>query len=167
MSWSPPLCHFSVISDSLVCQKLKLVKRDSALRDGRATVEHLAPGNYRLAGDIGEMQFTVPTSGEIRFDPPRYDAMLLKNIKPGGQIEALGLRNNDLLIAIDGQPIMAALSAGASLYNYAQEKPNATWTIQRGGATLELAIDGAALQRIWREGEDGEKERIWTFAAYR
>jgi hypothetical protein len=136
------------------------------LREGRATVAQLAPGTYRLVGDIGESSVSVPTSGEIVFDPPRYNAVLLYNIRPGGQIEALGLRNNDLLIAIDGEEVMEALST-ISLYNKVQDKTQTTWAILRNGAQLEVTFDGTALQRIWRESDADKRERIWTSATYR
>jgi hypothetical protein len=136
------------------------------LRDRRATITHLAPGMYRLQSPEGEMEFRVPAGGEVVFEPRQYNAMLLNNIQPGGRLEALGLRDGDLLIAIDGQEITGG-AAGMTLFNGALIKSQTTWTLIRNGVQMQVTFDGTELQRIANESDADKRERIWTSATYR
>ena len=133
------------------------------LRDGVATLEHIAAGDYTLESDVGRADIRVQGNQEFLFEPPRFDAFKLSRLPEGGRLCEMGLRNGDLLVAIDGAEIGWGAAADAA-YEASLVKTRTTWTLSREGAQIELVIDGTEIMRLYRATE---REYILRTPAYR
>ncbi|MCB9895939.1 MAG: hypothetical protein H6839_16005 [Planctomycetes bacterium] len=124
-----------------------------------STVEFkaLVAGEYTLESADGRMTVTVPSAGVVEFAPRKFDCVLLLGIKTGGAIEALGLREGDKLIEIDGAAFTDMQVFGAQV-QLSLTKQSTTWKVLRGGVPTEVTFDGTALMKVMEtRGEDRER----------
>jgi S1-C subfamily serine protease len=105
------------------------------------------------------MKINLNADLEVTFAPKAFDCVVLAGLKAGGKIEALGLRNGDKVIRVDGEDG----ATGADIQRMVGEsynKETTTWTVQRGGATLNVTFNGQELSKAMRGGSGAERENF-------
>lgn len=114
--------------------------------DGRMCIACLPAGEYKVeAWDIpngGDMIFSVPGPEEIRFSPTQYNALAVKD--PQGLLAGIGLRNGDLLVAIDGT-VFENTEQMVLLFYSSMGRKKSTMTVVREGRELQLELETASL----------------------
>jgi S1-C subfamily serine protease len=90
------------------------------------------------------MRVQVPVNGEISFAPRAFDCLLISAIKPGGKVEALGLRTGDKLIAVDGFAYDSYKTFQARV-DLSMAADNTTWTVMRDQVEIEVTFSGKAV----------------------
>ncbi len=73
----------------------------------------------------------------LRRKPPRQTPMIGK-VNPGSPAAVAGLQENDLVLAVDGVPVLHELQLAELSTDPA--RPTVVWTIRRGEQTLELPV---------------------------
>jgi hypothetical protein len=130
----------------------------------RTVVEFLTPGEWILRTPDGEMRLQLSGDREVRLDVRRFNCFRLI-LKEDGRLHDLGLRNGDLLIAVDGQEYRTTgdLSKQAQ-FSYTLE--TTTWTVLRNGVQQSVTFNGREAQKIM-EDRSGEREHISMSPAVR
>jgi putative serine protease PepD len=80
-----------------------------------------------------------PDDGTATADGATRDAAVLKEILSGGPAEKAGLKVNDAVIAVDGEPVNSALSLVGQLRER-QTGADVTLTVVRGGKTIDVKV---------------------------
>lgn len=71
--------------------------------------------------------------------PPAIEGFELTQVKRGGAVDALGLRNGDVLLALNGEPL-DSLATVLRLFGQAQATTNATLTVLRDGQRMTFTF---------------------------
>jgi len=102
----------------------------------------IVPGRYRLvARDVGDMWVDLPGPERLVFRPRLFNALQVRtNGYSAGHLQEAGLRNGDVVVAIDGSELESKLQADACLA-LARTHDTAKLTVLRGGRRLEIAVD--------------------------
>lgn len=109
-------------------------------RDGRLAFTGLPPGAYELCCASREaevMRFGVP-AGTLTFTPREPDTLLVGRINAGTPEAAAGLREGDVIVAVDGER-PGTPPALRALYLRSVERA-VTLTVQRGDVEVELTL---------------------------
>ncbi len=130
----------------------------------RTVVEFLTPGEWIVNTSDGQMRVQVSGDREVRLDLLRFNCFRL-TVTENGRIHELGLRNGDLLIAVDGQEFETTddLHKQAQ-FSYTQE--STTWTVLRNGAAVPVTFNGRQAQKIMND-HSTEREYIRMSPAVR
>lgn len=131
---------------------------------GRAVFKELLAGKYSVSiefdefdelddlaelgyGDdsAGEMEVTVPAAtGAVRFKPAVLNALVVWVQDEEGQLARAGFEGGDILVAVDGERFEKA-SAMKEAIAARLAKKSITFTVVRGGETLELVVESSVL----------------------
>ncbi len=127
--------------------RLRSEARAQVDEGGRARFEPLPEGSYQLAreGDAsGAMRITIPGPAEIVFKPSPYTALRARIADADGPWGKAGLKDGDLIVAIDGKDLESAdgLQRGYAVLVAVEE---ATVTVLRGGSRIDLTVNGRRL----------------------
>jgi hypothetical protein len=170
----PELCSLTIrAEDESKPPNLELESTSSGLdvslsaghfKQGVLTIPFLPVGTYLIKSSVGQMTVTLPAQSEVVFRPRPWDCLKLTIRPEGGAIEALGLKDGDLLIEVDGKevgPDRKSIELQASF-----TRQSTTWVVMRDGIRTDITFDGTALYAIItnREGESYEYLRAerWT-----
>lgn len=123
----------------------------------RMTYPGITAGEWIFASDNGEMRIVVSGDTEVTLAVKAFDCLSISGIKPGKQIEAMGLRNGDLLVAVDGERPETAELLQVKV-QAAMDKEASVWTVIRGGVEQTVTVNGKELFRLMRLTGD-ERER--------
>ncbi|MCZ7608102.1 MAG: hypothetical protein M5U25_18995 [Planctomycetota bacterium] len=127
-------------------------------RQGVLTIPFLPAGTYLLKSSVGQMKVTLPTSSEVVFRPRPWDCLKLEIQPEGGVIEALGVKDGDLLIEIDGKAVggeRESLELQASF-----TRQSTTWVVMRNGVRTDVTFDGTALYAIMTNRDRDSREYL-------
>lgn len=116
----------------------------------------LPAGTYRLIARRGEMQITLPGSNEFAFQPRLYDCYVISLESPEGKLEALGLRDGDRLIEVDGH-VLRMNREDESVLETAFASDSTTWVVLRNGLRTEVTFAPSDLMRFNRGRAGGER----------
>lgn len=135
------------------------VALDSSLS---ARFESLPEGAYQLQRDdnTGLMRVTVPPGGAIAFRPTPFNAMRLMVRDGDCPATEAGLKNGDLVIAVDGEEFGSVDDLGLALATL-RTKEKATLTLLRGGSRIKVSVNGQDLFR------SGASSGVWVEWAVR
>lgn len=107
---------------------------------GFATVEGLPAGKWKLVDRLnGEMEFEVPAVGDVEVVLRPYDALVITACDEDGEVYRQGLRQGDIIVAIDGVPFTGALEAGRR-FAEAAEQTNPRLTVIRDGIEQKVTL---------------------------
>jgi hypothetical protein len=112
----------------------------------RTEIVGLVAGEWVLRTRQGEMTIRINGDTEATLAVRPYNCLRL-GIKAGGGIEALGLRDGDLLIGVDGQEFESLEILLAQLRG-TYGKDVTTWTVLRDGVPTNVMFSGKALLRL-------------------
>jgi hypothetical protein len=113
----------------------------------RTVIDGLTAGDWVIVTDTGEMPVRITGETQVVLAERPFDCLRISGLKPGGRLEALGLRNGDLLIGVDGEPF-ASLSTLRTQASFSYTKDNTTWSVIRNGATLSITFAGRQVAEI-------------------
>jgi hypothetical protein len=163
----PVLCKLTiVIADPKLVNNLTLRRTDgkgesrNAWGDNikeRTVFEGLAAGEWVVGTRDGEMPVTLSGDREVTLAIRKFDCLRLGGIKSGGKIEALGLRDGDKLIRVDGTEIEGTESTQVVMMS-SLAKESTTWTVLRGGRSVDVTFNGKDLMKIMTDRTEGERE---------
>jgi len=113
--------------------------------DGEAQFSLLPAGLHSLRAEVGgswrTMKVAVPTSGTVTFKAAAQDAARMK-VEDGGWLASVGFEDGDLVVAVDGRSFESEDELKAFLISGGDE---CRLSIERGGGTTTLAVDGKKL----------------------
>jgi hypothetical protein len=135
------------------------------VKNNRIALDNVPAGEYLLSDSEGRMTVRVPTAGEVVYNPPSYDCTVVSDLRPGGKIEALGFRNGDKVIRVDGSEITSR-DVGKALFRLSITKESTTWTLLRNGREVELTFSGVELANITGKGAQ-DRESFNLQSGYR
>jgi hypothetical protein len=110
--------------------------------DGDLRIGSLVPGAYRLwlmDRQRGSMAFTVPGPSRFLFVPDRVDCLRVVIQNTNGLLARWGLRDGDLVAAVDGTEIPNAGTAGA-LLELAATRERSVLSVLRNGDRFDLEV---------------------------
>lgn len=90
-------------------------------------------------GDDNVLERVVPYDFGLRVDSRKEDGRRLVDVIPDTDAERMGLRKDDLLISIDGRPIVTARDIGVAFEAHTARGP-LTIVVERRGRRLEMAV---------------------------
>lgn len=130
-----------------------------ARRDTTARMTYLGvtAGEWSFTSDHGEMRVVVSGDAEVTLAIKPFDCLAISGIKAGGRVEAMGLRNGDLLVAVDGERAESTDLLEVKVQG-AKDKEASVWTVIRAGAELNVTVNGKEMFRLMRLTGD-ERER--------
>ncbi len=150
-----------LIDDPAQVRRLMLTTPDGGNRRGveeikkRTELRGMPAGEWLIDTQEGEMRLRVSGDTEVRLEAKEYNAIRVIGLVPGGKVEGMGLRSNDIVVAVDGEPL-----TGRGLHFLLQAsftKDNTTWTVVRNGAKIDVTFNGKELLAILeKRGEDRE-----------
>jgi hypothetical protein len=136
----------------------KSVRQTRGATTARVIFRGITAGEWIVETRTGSMRLQVSGDTEITLAVQPFDCLKLSGIKAGGAIETMGLRNGDLLIAVDSEGAdtteLLQLKVQGS---YAKE--SSTWTVIRNGAQQNVVVNGKELLRLMSLNGD-ERERV-------
>lgn len=106
----------------------------------RAVFHDVPAGTDRLSEGFGRrpgMTVQVPC-GEVVYEPPVIDSLRVRAVTEGGLAERAGLRDGDLIVAVDGKPFRGEAALGMAFMGMATRA--AALTVKRGNRTLEVEL---------------------------
>jgi hypothetical protein len=112
-------------------------------KDGRVVFTHLPAGDYLVepSGPARRpMYATLPGTSELTYDPRPDNCLIIRITDESGVFARAGLREGDVVVAIDGTDLTDARQMQA-LGTLAMKKREATLTILRGGQRVEVKAD--------------------------
>ena len=111
----------------------------------RRTVEefHVPAGEYSVYMARQRMRFRVATDTRVAFEETRFTAMRLR-VREESPLRALGFRDQDIVVAIDGKPFGDPYPSQI-LWGRIAENGRATVTVLRDEGEFDLAIDRDSL----------------------
>ncbi|MCA8919661.1 MAG: hypothetical protein KDB68_10335 [Planctomycetes bacterium] len=136
---------------------LSIRSHDLQVVDGKVTVEFLPAGTYRLVARDGEMEVSVPSQSNVDYKPRPFDCFVLTLRPSDGRIAALGFKDGDKLIEIDGAELENG-SAGSMQLQATFVQDSTTWVVLRNGVRTQLTFSGKELYAIMTDPEDGKRE---------
>src|SRR5690606_14860471 len=149
----PPLYTLTLlIDDPAQVRRLTLTTPDGGNRryietiKKRTEIRGMPAGEWLIDTREGEMRVRVSGDTEVRLEAKQYNAIRVRGLVPGGKVEGLGLRSNDLVVAVDGEQL-----TGTGLQWLLQAsftKDSTTWTVVRNGARIDVTFSGKALLAI-------------------
>ncbi len=96
-----------------------------------------APADYIWITPVPE-EIHRPRLGITIETLPEEGGIVLREVVPGGKAEQYGFKKGDLILAIDGTPVMNLEDFHRSLSNTA---PTKRFRIQRNGTEMEITVD--------------------------
>jgi len=136
---------------SVSLRRLGTVHGDALSKDASGNLpaawRALPPGRYRLSCPEGDMTLTLPCPPEVRFVPKPYTALLL-SVADDSRAQAAGLRDGDLVVAIEGTAFENSKHIDA-LFAAAKLKTSSRLSILRGGQRVEIEIDLSKIEVGW------------------
>lgn len=115
----------------------------------------IAPGRYRLVlRDVGDMWVDLPGPERIVFRPRPFNALQVRTEGQEGYLGEAGLRNGDVVVAIDGTELENKLQTDACIA-VARSHGTAKLSVVRGGRRFELTVDPKRL-------DDGGRLAPWV-----
>jgi len=132
--------------------------RATVREDGTASFPRLPAGEYRVAAFRGgpldlEMTASLPDEGVLRFRPEEQNALSVAIHRADGLLARWGLRDGDVVTAIDGEEL-SDLDGIRTALARAAGRTRVTLSVRRGEGTALVAIDGTALGDPRRLGGD-------------
>jgi len=122
---------------------------------GRETFAGLSPGRYRLASAAGAMTVDVSAATTVAFAPRPLNCFHLQ-VSERGYLHDLGLKTDDLVVAIDGAELTDPSQMQAAL-EATKTREKSTFTILRDGRRFDVTADGTKF-----EEDDGSWYRPWS-----
>jgi membrane-associated protease RseP (regulator of RpoE activity) len=124
----------------------------------RTEIPSMTPGDWIIRTGNGEMLVRIAGDSTLALQERPFDCIRITGIRPGGEIEAMGLRNGDLLLAVDSQRFedVNELSRQASA-SYSNERT--TWTIKREGISHPVSLPGIRIGEL-RRATGAERESL-------
>jgi hypothetical protein len=117
---------------------------------GKLVVEGLVAGEYEVTsmgpGEQGIMRVHVPASGTVRFQAMPVNALAVKIEKPDGKLAQAGLRDGDLIVAVDGTEFSTMAELQAAVLP-AFSRKEVTFAVLRGRDRLEVKVDGRSFMK--------------------
>jgi hypothetical protein len=170
----PPLHRLTMVIDKqppqpgfMIADSARRVSRQFRVAAGseQVVVDDITPGTWRIYNDEGEM--TVQVNGDINvaLNLRPYECVELSSLGAGGRIEALGLRNGDKLISVDGEKFDSIRTLRTQL-DGSEAKDSTTWTVLRGGQSVDVTFNGNQLGEI-RADRTYPGENYGAQSAYR
>jgi hypothetical protein len=129
--------------------------RGSRSKDSQGRVEFtdLVVGDYFLSGDSGGgvMRVQVPTTGVVRFDAAKQNALSVEIEDEKGRLHQIGLESEDVVFAVDGREYADSAALKAAISARLSQK-RVVFTIVRAGRRIELTVDGTLLANPFQLG---------------
>ncbi len=125
------------------------------IAEGVLEFRYIPPGEYWIDMPVGAMLVRLPVQGEVVFQPQPYNALCVVRIDAGVLREEVGLRENDIIRQINGQPLLGTETELSSVFRAAGNQGRATLQIKRGAATVVLEATPEQWQEIknyWLRG---------------
>jgi len=146
----------SVDADGVPVQVVRDVTPDDGAREASFANLAVAPGRYRLvARDVGDMWIDLPGPTRIAFKPRPFNALQVRiPAAAKGYLGEAGLRNGDVIVAIDGVELESKLQTDACLA-LAKSHDSAKLAVIRAGRRFEVAVDAKRL-------DDGGRLAPWA-----
>ena len=122
--------------------------------EGGVTFAGLPAGDYTLQtfGGVFElMRVRVPYAGVLRFEPMTVNAALVTITDRGGTLEAIGFRDGDLIVGIDGNEFESSMQMQIILMQ-SIAKAKVTFTLERGSQRVELEVNPKDLMNPQKQG---------------
>jgi general secretion pathway protein C len=94
---------------------------------------HLANLSEVLASAVAVPHFVDAAGGR------RMDGFQITQVKPGGIAEQVGLRDGDVVVDVDGQPL-DSMAAAMLLVARAPSLTNARLSVSRGGTIVNFVV---------------------------
>jgi hypothetical protein len=113
----------------------------------RIEVYPVAEGDWTIHTGVGRSRLRVVSDMEHRLEVQLFDCIALGGIKPGGKLEAMGLRNEDRVVQIDGLGLGDA-AALMKLFDEAMLKEQSAWIIVRQGAQIAVNVSGIEVSKL-------------------
>lgn len=165
-TFAMPLFHTLtlLVPDPKAVSGLSLVSPDGKTRryaqgeiKGRMVYAGITQGEWTVETRSGSMRVQVSGDTEITLAVQPFDCLRLSDIKAGGAIETMGLRNGDLLIAVDGEGAETTELLQLKVQgSYAKE--SSTWTVIRNGGQQNVVVNGKEMLRLMGlRGEERER----------
>lgn len=108
--------------------------------DGFSAFDGLPAGKWKLVDRLyGEMEFEVPTAGDVEVVLRPYDALVITACDEDAEAFRQGLRQGDIIVAIEGVRFTSALDAGRR-FAEAAEQANPRLTIIRDGTEQQVTL---------------------------
>ena len=110
---------------------------------GQVVFPNLVPGDYTLqcwGTTSGQMKVSIPAQLSVRFEAIVYNAQKIHVKDVNGTYVKAGLRQDDLLIGIDGEEFTNQQTMSAMM-TLARERKNVTLLILRGNRRLTVPVD--------------------------
>jgi len=110
---------------------------------GQVAFENLVAGEYVLqswGSTNGTMKISIPAQSTVRFEAIVYNAQKVHVKDVDGTFVKAGLRQDDLLIGIDGEEFTNERTMQAMM-TLAMERKNVSLLILRGGRRLSVPVD--------------------------
>ena len=122
----------------------------------RMVIDGLAAGDWIITSRDEGMKVNLNRDLEVTYAPKSMDCAVLDIVKPGGKIEALGLRQGDKVLVVDGESAQSARDIMRQM-GACYQREATTWTIQRAGQTFNVTFSGTALGKaVTAESDERE-----------
>lgn len=112
-------------------------------KGGQVLFDNLVPGDYTLqcwGATHGTMKISIPAQSSVRFVATVYNAQKVHVKDVNGTFVKAGLRQDDLLIGIDGEEFTNQRTMQAMM-TLAMERKSVSLLILRGGRRLTIPVD--------------------------
>ncbi|MSP15066.1 MAG: hypothetical protein EXR73_00395 [Myxococcales bacterium] len=132
----------------------KETEHESLDAEGSVTFAGLPAGDYTLQtfGGVFElMRVRVPCAGVLRFEPMTVNAALVTITDRAGTLEAIGFRDGDLIVGIDGNEFESSMQMQIILMQ-SIAKAKVTFTLLRGNQRVELDVNPKDLMNPQKQG---------------
>jgi hypothetical protein len=107
----------------------------------RQRVGAFPPGRYQIRGGNEGIRFELAQDLEVRLEMKPFTALRLYRIGEEGDAYDLGLRENDLLIAVDGEDPENPVEL-RQLVQRSFHRETTVWRVIRGGAYVDVRLSG-------------------------
>lgn len=146
----------SVDADGVPVEVVRDVSPGGDAREAAFPDLPVAPGRYRLvARDVGDMWIDLPGARRIAFKPRLFNALQVRiPAAAKGYLGEAGLRNGDVIVAIDGADLESKLQIDACIA-LAKSHDSAKLTVIRAGRRFEATVDAKRL-------DDGGRLAPWA-----
>jgi hypothetical protein len=112
--------------------------------EGRVVWEHVPAGEYRIQPIFGpssrEIPVRVPQTLRVKYDPTPDNAFEVRIMSDAGSLARAGLRDGDLIVAIDGEELTDGAQMQA-LRTLAEKKEKTRLTVLRGRERIGIEAD--------------------------
>lgn len=125
----------------------------------KVVYEGVTAGEWRVFTRDGEMRVRVSADTEVTLSLSAYDCVVISDLNAGGKLEALGLRNGDKLIRVDGLE-WDTLRMFQTQVQGSMGRDETTWTVIRNGAEVDVKFRGKDLMKIMDKTDNPEREKL-------